>query len=294
MPWQNVGSPFVVISPVAGIIFIYNGTPALGNLAASFVASQVPFPGIAGTDQYGNNYLGGETWYNNSFPYSYVNINQGIESFGFMSGAQPATFPTSTFTAINAATWSPFGTGLQVGNFIDINGPASNSQDNLIMNSTNGPLQYFCEADQNTYNVGKCFAFTSGLTLTSTSPTVVFSVNVQNPIIYHYKAFLCIESLAAAGTYAFGWDGSASTSGVGSASIGYSGSAPNFNQNSNGMPGLLTNVAMTGSGQLGYYLAEGQFSVSSAGVLSLRGQLSAAADHALVVNGSWMYVEPMN
>jgi hypothetical protein len=294
MPWQSVGSPFVVISPVAGIILIYNGTPALGNLAASFIASQVPFPSIAGTDQYGNNYLGGETWYNNSFPYSYVNINQGITTYGFMSGAQPATFPTTTFTAVNAATWSPFGTGLQVGNFIDINGPASNAQDNLIMNSANGPLTYYSEADQAVYDVGKQWAFTSGVTLTSTSPAVIFGVNVDNPIVYHYKVFLCIESLAAAGTYSFGFDGSASCSGVGSSSIGFSGSAPNANINSNSMPALATSLAMTGSGQLGYYMAEGQFSVSTSGVLNVRGQLSAAADHALVVNGSWMYVEPMN
>lgn len=280
----------MVISPVSGIILIYNGTPGLGTLAASLIASTAAFPTIAYTDQYGNNCLAGETWYGFAAElYAYVNVSAGVTTYGFASGAQPCTFPTSTFSEISAATFNAV-TGVSIANLIDLTNNVGN--DNLLQNSANnGNFQVANQQDTNIYNCGKQFKINGGQTLT-TSPTAVLSFNVLSPTIYHYKVFLVIQENAAAGTFSFGWDGSASTSGVGQFGIGQTGSAPDYNLNTNGMPALATSLTMNNT--VWYYTCEGEFSVSTSGVLNLRGQISAAADTASVINGSWGYVEPMN
>lgn len=57
MPWQNVGSPFIVISPANGIFLVYElPGPGLGTLIASIAPT-------AGVDQYGNPYDAGVSEY---------------------------------------------------------------------------------------------------------------------------------------------------------------------------------------------------------------------------------------
>lgn len=52
MGWTQIGSQFVYISPTNGVILVYSGLPANGNLSISIAAA-------SGVDQFGNSYPAG-------------------------------------------------------------------------------------------------------------------------------------------------------------------------------------------------------------------------------------------
>ena len=52
MGWTQTGSQFVYISPSNGLILVYSGVPANGNLSVAIAAA-------SGTDQFGNSYPAG-------------------------------------------------------------------------------------------------------------------------------------------------------------------------------------------------------------------------------------------
>jgi hypothetical protein len=64
-----VRARLVIIFGLTGGLFVYSGTPAFGNLIFSIAA-------VAGTDQFGNSYLAGETSYSTS---GILNINGGVQ-----------------------------------------------------------------------------------------------------------------------------------------------------------------------------------------------------------------------
>lgn len=81
MGWSQVGSAFVFISPSSGLILVYSGIPANGNLAIAIAAS-------GGTDAYGNTY------------------NAGLNLFGTSStsaGASSINFPISISSTLTGA-----------------------------------------------------------------------------------------------------------------------------------------------------------------------------------------------
>jgi hypothetical protein len=290
MPWQNVGSPFVVISPDSGAIYIYNGAPGLGTLAASFIASSVAFPGIAATDQYGNNALAGETWYGGASDlYAYINNNAGVTTYGFASGPQPSTFPAADAGTVSALISDGIA-GINVTNFLAITGPPSNANTSVIQNSNLATLEYVNANDGNTYLMGKNWQHVAtGTVINETSPTPILSWNVEPndfAMIYHFKVQIVILENANAGTWSIGWNGSLT--------VGASVAVDMTNTATSTFPGLHTSATMT-AGQLAFYEAEGAFVVSTSGggVLNLRMNVSNAADTATVLAASWGYIEPM-
>ena len=95
MPWQNVGSPFIVISPANGIFLVYE-LPGPG--AGTLIASIVP-PGGPTVDQYGNPLEPGITEY----------VLVGTDTYAVNLAAAPATNPfTGAGLSIQDLTHPPY------------------------------------------------------------------------------------------------------------------------------------------------------------------------------------------
>jgi hypothetical protein len=349
MPWQNVGSPFIVISPANGIFLVYElPGPELGTLIASIAPT-------AGVDQYGNAYGAGVAAYitiNTTVFMVQLNDNLpavGTEGAGLainaISGSLTAAYaPGGIFGQVgqnpsqatldtaevwmtsgqstasdipallvldsadtigysnggnlqSTAIWNEFAGAL----YID-GGPASASSIGqaglgLGAGQTSQVPQVYCSTDETVYNFGKQWAVsTSGVVLNSaTTPTVIHSVNVQAPGNYHFRCLLFIVANAAAGTFSIGWAGSAGVvSGSNRANILTGASPTTWTITVGAMPPLITSTTMTGAGEHFWYEAEGEFTVTTNGVLQVRGQISTTGDTATVATGSMTFIELMN
>jgi hypothetical protein len=342
MPWQNVGSPFIVISPANGIFLVYETPgPSLGTLIASISPT-------GGTDQYGNTYLAGIVAYvvitTFSVPQTYAiqlgvapssAISQGagmlvqsltdppgapggvfglvssIEALVFLSSGEEtgsdvaaniqvssaaASNPTSLpdgYISLGASLtevlgWLQIDTGIADNQYQTGSGAVMTLGPNAASPNNPGVIN---PNDKQIYSLGKQWGPTASDITLGTSATVVCAVNVVTGMSYRFRVFLALTEQQAAGTFSIGFDGSASASGVAHFGVGQSGTAPNWNINTNGMPTLITSATMTGAAA--WYEAEGQFTCSVSGVLNVRGQISTAGDTAKVIHGSYMWVEPI-
>lgn len=296
MPWQNVGSPFVVISPIAGIILIYNGTPALGTLAISIVASSdlSSPPDIVGSDQYGNNYLGGTTYYGGASDlYAFLNENNGVSTYGFASGPQPSTFPVNQVGQISANIEGSLG-GVQISNQLTISNGHSGWSTELTT-SNNGTLQATNSNDGNVYNVGTyCDEVLSTLTIATTGSVRIFTVNMQAGQIFRMKFLVFCSTGAAAGNMNVNCDGSAGLAYViGMKRVGLAGSTPAASA-IDGFPSPYEAFPMTAGGVLVGVEFDGIVSCNSGGQFTVFGNCSNAADNWSVFIGSYCEVTAIN
>jgi len=210
MPWQNVGSPFVVISPIAGIILIYNAAPALGTLAISIVASNdlSSPPDIVYVDQYGNNVLGGTTYYGGADDlYAYLNENNGVSTYGFASGPQPSTFPVASAGTISANIVNGL-SGIQVTNMIDISNGTSGG--NAIFSADGNGVGTTemggSGGDTNQYLIGHFDVSNSSVNVTSTTfGNVLVIPGLGTAGGYHLSGFAVFSMNQAAGAAEFTW-----------------------------------------------------------------------------------------
>jgi hypothetical protein len=124
MPWQNVGSPFIVISPANGIFLVYElPGPELGTLIASIAPT-------SGTDAYGNSYDAGVT--------AYVTINTTVFAVNLgnnlpASGTEGAGIGVNAISGSLSPAFAPGGMFGQVG--VDAGNPG---QDEALMWLTSG------------------------------------------------------------------------------------------------------------------------------------------------------------
>lgn len=210
MPWQNVGSPFVVISPVSGIILIYNAAPALGTLAISIVAStdlNSP-PDVVYTDQYGNNVLGGTTYYGGASDlYAYLNENNGISTYGFASGPQPSTFPTADSGTVSAAIVN--GTaGIQITSMINLQNDITggNAVFSANANGVADTQMGGSGGDTNNYLIGSKEVSNSSVNVTSTTFGPVLTIpGLGTAGGYRLKGFAVFAMNQNAGAGEFTW-----------------------------------------------------------------------------------------
>jgi hypothetical protein len=197
----------VIVFGANGGIFVYSGTPAGGNLIYSIAPS-------TGTDQVGNNYLAGETSYNNGLatPIAY-NLNLGQVTWYTFGGGNPG----ATFTAVTQINLAREGLGgaygIGVHNLIDLVNDAAGGS-SLIENTALGIISYFTEntaatADNNTYTVGHLIlpstaTPSSTQTINSTSAAAITgcTANVA-PAAYRVRAEVQYAGDQAAGTPSF-------------------------------------------------------------------------------------------
>ncbi len=107
MPWQNVGSPFIIISPTNGVFLVYETPgPSLGTLIASIVP-----PGGPTVDQFGNKLVpgvseyivtGGQTYAVSLSTTSYPLGAQSVVGLVVNSVTNPGHSPAGVFGLANS------------------------------------------------------------------------------------------------------------------------------------------------------------------------------------------------
>lgn len=99
MGWTQIGSQFVYISPTNGVILVYSGLPANGNLSISIAA-------VGGVDQFGNSYPTGIGTFGTSDSFAPA-ITLGVNSADLSQAAFINLFEAGagTGTEYFAAQW---------------------------------------------------------------------------------------------------------------------------------------------------------------------------------------------
>jgi hypothetical protein len=313
MGWQVVYVPFLfagnTIIEAAGV-FVYSGTPALGNLIASIAST-------AGVDDFGNVVQAGMTEYLTISGTTYgAGLNTlsgtGLPGLSIQDIAHLPTSPAGFFgeSSSNVSTPQAFAaitsgqanatdvasfisilsqvqslvTGgqlvLQAGDVqFDINGNLAD----WTVGTTDGmaAVKNNLFGDGNTYKVGQ---FTqrsaSNQPITSTTPVVITSQawNVAVGPVYHLNIMAVVSPDQGAGGATFGWDGSAVTGNANGHGTWKQNAAADNVQIWDGNLAALAASHAFAAGIEQVFVAEIWCSFSTGGTLNLRAQESIAAD----------------
>ena len=318
MGWQVVYVPFLFAGDTIinqNGVFVYNGSPAHGNLKASIAGS-------SGTDPYGNAYIDNIVAYNVSgvgtggFAQIAANPSTGLP---FLVLAPPSLTHVSANPQVNAGSINagavneqaqinvtsgfestPGSGGAAVLQLVsrandstlvslaklsadDIEFSTGGNTVDATVNATDGSFQYIdnLAGDGNTYKAGH-FAtrMATNQQITSTTPVVITSMAWPVAVgpAYHLTIMAVVSPDQAAGGAAFGWDGTAVTSNAnGHGTWKQNAAADNMMIWDGSLAGTAGSHAFAlGTEQV--FVSEIWFTVSTAGTLNLRAQESTAGD----------------
>jgi hypothetical protein len=272
-----------VIPPSVGIadlpLFIYDGPPALGNLIYSNV------PGAGGTDVYGNVYLSGENSYaatgTGSFSEAVQNLGGVLKFYGNGPTGYTPGLVRSADPGIQQMQSGTTGTG--------------DTQSVLDLQSANngGLLMFVSGNDANTYQTGVLITYlTAEQQITSESPTgITFqnSFDLASGLEYWFRAYLPVKGLSANDAY-LNMAGSAGFSSF-RAGITWIGSGQNFmvqQTTFNSNTGLNSNALVNGD----FYscIIEGFGTTNGSGSFGVDGAASANATSYGVLAGAILMI----
>lgn len=276
--------------------FQYDGSPAAGNLIYSNTSA-------TGTDKFGNNYLAGESFYNNIAD-TVLNIYHSIITFYTMSGNPGATFASVATMVLNRNLGLGL-YGLGITGFIELI-TNSGTSESIITNDTLGVLNYQATgslaADSNTYHIGEEVLFsTSPTTINSTAGNAVNNLNTQVAArSYFMRCMLrCVAGAGVTQVMAPQLTGTATLSGTQRVFTKYfpetagttvtPGNIGSLNANPGVLPAAIPN------GTVFDWELEGVVTFSAAGTFGIQGVLvTSNADETFTIQtGSYLKLRPV-
>jgi len=259
--------------------FLYSGTPAAGNLVYSSTAS------ITGTghDKFSNNYLAGDTSYDNSLTQA-VNRASGVITFYTFNSQPNATFIASAGIQLSQDITTPGleDVGIAVNEYLQINRAGNLTN---LSNTNSGCLTEVTENDPTTvYNVGgsQFIRLGSNVRITTTPFTPVFTfANVQPSASYRVTALLKIFANNSVGNAVIAWAHGPTATVLNWVSrawfVGGTGPTAVQNAQSAAFPVDATTGTLVSGATTGYEL-EGTFQVSAAGSVVLSAAETGGGD----------------
>jgi hypothetical protein len=289
--------------------FLYSGTPATGNLIATFTFA-------AGTDAFSNKYLSGVTAYlivagttyamNLSLPngqgfpgFSVVDVNNlpfaapGVfaesstspnQAFAVVASGQATAADVSAYISVLSQIQSSVVGGQIVLQAGDVQIDTAGSLADMTVNATDGSLQVVNNTfgDGDTYKVGrKAATMASNQPITLTTPVVITNMQFNVATGFNYRFYFSIivsSDTATAGGLTIGFNGSSVSGNInGKAVIRQVGvSTPSTVIFDGGLAGFNTfSPAAAGTRQIVDIDLWGSF--SSSGAFNVRAQLTVLA-----------------
>lgn len=179
-------------------LFYYSATPAAGNL----IYSSVPNMFSGGSDSFGNDYLPGETLYNNvlTTPLA-INISNGGIYFYYSTTPNPGATWLTGFNITTDPVSTPRGATMQIDNtpndlFLS---NVTNLGGNSINVSSTGVLTTSPSNDAGIYQAGHAIVKSSNVTINSATPAAYLTINVGVGK-YHINQTIYYHGNQAAGT----------------------------------------------------------------------------------------------
>jgi hypothetical protein len=284
--WQQIDvfANQVIISGTGEGLWVYNGTPALGNLIASITSVQ-------GTDPYGNLYQPGITSYTNDSGIYYAASMQNGEIV-FSTATNPAG-PYTSFAAMGPDGSGNIEIGTKGSANINLDGAvlpilftesANPGVGPSVFGATGGDVESVSGSDGGLYGPMPAWKIFNGAqTISSTTGNDI--LGTSSPVSarkYHWFAYFLYSGGQAGGTANFAMDVSA---GATSPYIfGNFGNGATFGEGAqSGATGQVDSPTLT-TGTWTAIMA-GSFVSSGSGTFALHCQMSAAGDSVEILNG---------